>query len=73
MAKKPEDEWLDYERATKYLNDRLPGGMTRRSLERIKSQREITGITNRRRVFFHKDELDRFIHAKTGTYRTGVA
>jgi hypothetical protein len=74
MAKtRPEDEWLDYERAVKYLHDRLPGGFTRRSLERVKSHREITAIKNRNKVFFHKDELDRYIHTKTGAYKTGAA
>jgi hypothetical protein len=60
LIKRPEDDWLDYDRAAKYLHDRLPGGFTRRALERLKWDGKIPATKNRGMVFFKKTDLDAY-------------
>jgi len=57
----PEDKWLDYNRAVKYIHDKLPGGYNRRALEKAKSNGQIAATKINGRVWFDRHDLDRFI------------
>jgi hypothetical protein len=61
IPKRPEDDWLTYERATKYLHERIPGGYTLRSLQQAKYDGKIPAIKIGIRIWFKRQELDAYI------------
>jgi hypothetical protein len=69
MPKHPEQEWLDYPRAVDYLHKKIPGGFTRRALEKVKREGDIRFTKIRGRIWFHQTDLDAYINMITRTDR----